>query len=433
MTSEIVPNKFLASTKAFFDHEKKEISYNSFLKRKNLLDYGQLDGDFHYIYDPDLRMINYIKASLPELPYPFVLSGHGNITRDSCAEFHGLKATKSDVIGTMEPMFKSCNQLPCPKCVLKACSKKAHAIVQKYRDYIWYLIMAGFSGYELRPIHYALNPNFVDKHGVEHINFIPDFSSSKNYRKSLMDFAKVYIEPYMDASTWCYHEHRFANEEKTELRSSGHFHVVGWGFFPHFKEFEAKHGFQYVNINYKNGTAIESLADIFRIWRYELSHVVFPINKIIRTTKRTETEISDMARENMNRQLLGIESIQITEYKQDWSYHSQPAYFYQGFMSPYLTRKIKERKIKLPERSDVNNEKMYPILDGFILRIMSLSGWKVYRPNEAIDKRIKIDLSLQIKIYKSRLKFSNRACREKHFLRTVKIKKFNLIPGEQKK
>ena len=414
-------NKFLASTKAFLNYEKDDLDYDSFLRKKNLLDFGHFESDFNFIYNPDQRTIKYLKAEHPDLPYPFVLTGHGQITRPSCGIFLGLKATKKSTELTHKLMFTSCNQLQCPVCAEKSCSIKAKAIVQKFRDYIWYLITRGFSDYELRPKHYALNPNFVDKNGFEHINFVPDYSDNgKNYRKSLMAFVKKYIDPYMDASTWCYHEYRFADDEQTKLKNSGHFHVVGWGHFPHFKVFESMFGFQYVNIGYKNGTVISSLADLFRIWRYELSHVVFPRNKIIRTTKRTFDEISRMSRENLDNRLLGISEVQITEFRKDISLHSAPAYFYQGFMSSYLTRKIKERKILLPERSDLNNQKMYKILDGYLIREHTNVGTLIHTPAEAFDKRIKINLHLQIKYFKSKLKFSNRACREKHFFRIIK-------------
>ena len=411
-------NKFLVGTKAFLDREKNDLDYDFFLRKKNLLDYGHLEKDFHYIFNLDARIIRYLKAEMPELPYPFVLTGHGVKTRSSCGEFRGLKSTKQNVELTHKLMFKSCNQLQCPSCAPQSSSVKAKAIVQKYRDYIWYMITCGFNDYELCPKHYSLNP----------LNFHPDFSSSKNYRISLMAFAKEFIDPYMDASVWCYHEHRFANEEKTNLKSFGHFHVFGWGHFPHFKIFEAKHGFQYVNIGYKAGKVYNSLSDIFRVWRYELSHVIFPRNKIIRRTKRTYDEISRLSRENLALELLGLDRVEITEYREDISLHSSPAYFYQGFMSPYLTRKIKEKKILLPERSDFNNEKMYKITEGYLIREKTDVGFLNHTPAEAFDKRVKVGLDTQIKYFKSKLKFSKHSRRAKHFFRIIKIQTFNLIP-----
>jgi len=421
------------SPKSFSDYQKDDLEYRRFLKKPNLLDYGHDSKDFSYVYNPDARIIQYFKASVPELPYPFVLAGHGNITRDSCGEFGGFKADKNDVLNTIVPIIKSCNQLKCSVCAMKACSIKAKAITQKYVDYIRYLFAHGFSMKELRPKHFSFNPNYVDKNGVVHINFVPDFSSPKNYDLSIKAFAKKYIEPYLEAGAWCYHHYRFADEEKTSLKVSGHFHAVAFGWMPDFFDYMAKNGFNYVNEGYKNHKEITSQSDIYRIWRYELSHVIFPVNKIIRISKRTHDEISDMARENSNRQLLGIESIVISEYKEAWSFHSACAYHYFGNMSPYKTRILKERKIKLPERDSRTNGKIYRIIDGYLMRSGPAGKKKVYLPNEAVDRRIKVDLDLEIMIFKSKLKFSKKACREKHFLRIIKIKNFESKPVQKTK
>lgn len=426
-----VNNLFLANTKPFFKNQN--ILSDFYLEKFNLLDYGQLDSEYHDIYDPDSRVEKYINAIMPELPEGFLFAGHGDVTRDSCGEFQGVRATKQNPSLTKEIMFNTCNKLSCPTCVRKASNVKAQKIVQKIKDYIWFCVAQGTSRINLVPKHFTFNPNYVDKHGVYHENFKADFSSMKNYHKSVKIFIKKYISPYLDGSVVFYHHHRFKDVLKTKLKEMGHFHVIGFGYLPKYDVFQNKFGFIYTNEGYLN-----TLSDVFRVARYELTHVIFPQKFIIRKTILTNAQMDYKRRENEWLRFLHIDTKPIERINFKESLHSFHSYFYAGYLSPYKIRYLKCKKTKRspkglkkmkfrrPMRNVDTNDKVYEIVDGVILRFLDKSGrYKYYPLDEAVAKRIIVNKNMQIKIFNDRLKFG-KLYKTNSLLNWILIKDFRL-------
>lgn len=410
---------FLGNTKPFFDRsDKNEFYWDFYLKNFNLIDYGQDKYEFENIYDSDSRVERYLHANMDDLPNLFILSGRGQKTRDTCGRFKGIRSGKFSPTLSRELMFTTCNKLSCPVCVRKAANVKALKIVQKCRDYIWFCITQGITFPNLRPKHFTFNP----------LDFKPNLEDMKKYHESIKKFIERNIQPYLMAGIVFYHHHRFKTEKKETLKEFGHFHVIGFGYMPDYKTFFKKHNFIYTNEGYLN-----TLSDIFRVARYELTHVIFPRKKIVRKTKRTHSEIETLTKHNEWQKFLGLPEVPITEYKESKSIHSFHSYFYFGYMSPYNIRKLKERKIFLPMRHVDTNEKMYEIIDGVLFRKQSLSGrYKYYTIVEMYDKGLIVDDDLQVKFFKSKLKWG-KLFKQSHWIRWIKIKNFHWDPDGHKK
>ena len=432
---EINPNLFLAPTKPFISN--KNFLDDFYLKKFNLLDFGHKDKDFSDIYDSDSRIEQYINAEIPSeiaLPDGFVMAGHGNVSRDLCGEFLGARSTKQDPSGTLDVMRNSCSKLGCPTCVLEASTVKSTNILQKIRDYIWFLVTQGVNHKFLVPKHYTLNPNYIDKSGNYHENFVPDLSTMKNYHQSIKDFEKKHIDPFLDAYVLVYHHHRFANEGKTILKVSPHFHVIGFGKFPKYEVFLQKFGFIYTNEGYLN-----TPADIFRVARYELTHGIFPQKNIKRKSVLSEKEFAYKKKEkSFETWLTGVEFDEVTRNVVKESKHSFHSYFYGGNLSPYNIRylkcKVKKRtpkglkkiRISLPMRDLETNHKIYEIIAGLLFRMLDKLGrWKYYTLSERIVLAPRINKDIQVRFDYNRLKFG-KLYKTNSYLNWIKIKKFNI-------
>ncbi|MBA7494947.1 hypothetical protein ES702_05525 [subsurface metagenome] len=427
-----ISDLFLANTKPFF--QNKNIVSPFFLNQFNLSDYGHLDSEFEKIYDPDSRVSYYLNADSPELPEGFLRAGTGDITRDTCGEIIGVRSTKQNPKGTKEILYNSCGKLSCPSCVRKASNIKALAIANKVFDFQRFLFINEVNRSGLIPKHLTFNPNFIDKHGVFHENFIPDFSSMKNYHKSIKRFIEKYISPYISASVVFYHHHRFKDVLKTELKEMGHFHVIGFGYMPKYEIFQKKHSFIYTNEG-----SLKTFADIFRVARYELTHVIFPQKKIKRHSLMSESEFVYRKKDkDFVDWLLYIEYNEITREQVKESLHSFHSYFYAGFLSPYKKRYLKCKKTnKYPKglkkletkraMRDIDSHNIiFMITGGITLRFLTKDGrYKYYTLDEAIARKLKVNENIEIKFYYDRLKFGHK-CKQKYFLNQFKIKSFNL-------
>ncbi|MBA7496355.1 hypothetical protein ES702_06955 [subsurface metagenome] len=405
MTSEASTLLFLGNTKPF--SQRKNLISDFYLDKFNLLDYGQEKGDYFPLFDPDSRVEKYINAEMPELPEGFILAGHGDVSRDSCGEIRGVRATKQNPKSTIELMYNSCNKSSCPVCIRKASGVKAKNILRKIKAYQRFLFSEGVNLVHFVPKHYTLNPNYVDKHGVFHENFIPDFSSIKNYHKSVKEFIKLYITPYLDASVVFYHHHRFKDALKTELKEMGHFHVIGFGYMPKYEIFQKKFGFIYTNEGYLN-----TRADIYRVARYELTHVIFPQKHIKRHSIMTESEFAYRKKEkDFVDWLLHIEFNELTREQVKESIHSYHSYFYTGNLSPYKTRYKKCKKtnrcpngqkrviLKRMMRDMDTNNVFREIIAGITFGFLTKDGrYKYYTRDEAIERKLKVNKDIIIKL-----------------------------------
>jgi hypothetical protein len=390
----------LGNTKPFFERNLNEF---------NLLDFGQNLDEFDHIYDPDSRVTKYLEANLEaSLPNGFVLAGHSEITRQSCGRFRGIKGTKKFTRDTLELTFDTCNKLTCPICVRKASKVKALKIQQKCKDYIWWLITHGYKAKYLCPKHISFDP----------IDFKPNFESRKAFHSSIKEFIDKNISPYLSGGVVFYHHHRFKNKEKRDiLKVSPHFHVIGFGFLPNYKEYQEKHGFQY----HSHGKLL-SLADIFRVARYELTHITFPLDEIIRKTKRTDPELSLLVKKQEWDKFLNLQTKPIPEFKETKSLHSFHTYFYFNNMSPYKIRELKKKIHWLPERDDMYNKKVYEILDGIILAFPTKTNdFKFYNLQEAYDKALRITPDILVKVFKSKLRWG-KLYKVKSIFRWLEIK-----------
>lgn len=376
---------FLANTKPFFD--ERDVTLQKF----NLLDFGQID-DYSYVYDPDSRVEKYLRASMPSLPSEFQMSGHGTKSRESCGKFKGIRATKEQPLQTSELMFDTCNKLSCPTCVRKASAVKATKITQKCKDYIIYCFLQGIQFPNLAPKHYSFDP----------LDFCPDFQDMKTYYKSIKEFIINNIEPYLDGGVVFYHHHRFVpGTDATELYEFGHFHVIGFGYLPHYKDYEKKHGFQYHFHGYLN-----SLADIFRVARYELTHVVYPERNIQRKSKLTDYEREQLVKDREYLTFLGGVPNPIGEWKITKSKHAYHSYFYFGNLSPYRIKKVRTFKTIQAMRHPDTNQRIYQILEGVHFKLPTIDNrYKYYPLKEMYLLKPLVHPDIQIKIFKSRLKW----------------------------
>jgi len=412
-------SKYYLKNSETIDFLRKEASLRTF----DLNDYNRNDSDFSYLYEPDTRIDNYKNASMPSLPFGFMMAGRGPISRpNQCGRVIGLRASKNHTEETMDPVIDSCNQLSCSLCFEKASTIKAINIYQHIKDIQDYLFTLGYPPASLVPKHYSFSP--------PNDASIWTLESIEKFKSQLKEWIDKYIEPVFIGAVIFPHQFRFADPDvREDLKHSNHIHVIAFGGkLLHFKEFEAKYGFRYEFLGYLN-----KKSDIVRCARYILTHTIYTQKLITRTSDWTSEQLDKMKKNNEWLTFLKGNPLPIPVKNVKESLHSRPAYFYSGALKPYNKRYrkvsvckrfpkgIKVFSLKRGARDLIYNELIYNIVDGVNFCILDVRGRRKYYDFETFFMLSPlINENIEFEICKSKLKFS-KLHREKKIISRIEF------------
>lgn len=408
---------------------------------------------FNDVYNINSRVQKYLKAEiLDDFPYSngenegFLVSGHGIKKRETCGEYKGIRSTVKSTSENVDPLFKTCLSLECPKCAVKASSAKGQHIVSHSRDFINLLYYSGYKDL-IRPYHVSFN-----------VMVNPERFPHKEYKK-----AKNQIFPIMssnEVNTWdklkkienalikilshfCIggvlipHGTRFEDPDKREkLYFSLHYHGIIFGKLPKSDWFEKEFGFTYRNLSPKG---LKSLEDVFRVVRYEFTHSLiyrYQQNRNRRDSdklrKKYEKYVEDTCEYINNSGFYGYEipdnykMLDFDEFRFEKSWRLKNTYRYFGYMTPQKLKIIKEYKTKRLLRcsslNDGNRQPYREIINGFILRKKINGKTFVYLPDEAREKRVIVDSNMEIFIDEDKKEFGN-CYRVYKLMKRIELKK----------
>ena len=259
----------------------------------DIIDYSYLDLPFENFYEKDSRIEKYHKAYI--IPYPelknWSMSGRyinfdlklGG-TRPNCGQIRGVKKSKS-LFGRPKPLINSCGKLQCKVCYRESSSIKALKI-QDHLDSVLYRFMfdkVKFTRSRVRNLdfkHVSFNPAPVKKNTRNWEHLLKYFINYEIYMKNIYLPVKKIVDKYFIGAVIQLHLYRFWDKEKTVLFFSPHFHVIGIGWVPNWKNFIRRYksvldtGLNYRNMQNKK-TQLYLLAtkkDIVNALKYVLSH-----------------------------------------------------------------------------------------------------------------------------------------------------------------
>lgn len=396
----------------------------------DILDYSYLDLDFQDLYEKDSRIEKYHSAYI--IPYPelknWTMAGRfinqdttlGG-TRTNCGQVRGIIKSKFK-IGKPKPLINNCGKLQCKVCFRESSSIKAMKIMD-HLDSVMYRFMfdnVKFTRSRIRNLdfkHVSFNPASISEGVRDWSHLLKYFENYDSYLKNVYLPVKRIVDKYFLGAVITLHLYRFWDQEGTVLFFSPHFHVVGIGNLPSWKNFIRRHG-----KTFKGGTKKEPKYWGINYWNMqnkESGLYLLPEKKDIGASIKYILSHSGLCMYDQKR--LNRQSKQEKENNDERTYStiraSKISYHYLNAFSSQKYKVEKEFKYKVSLR-DENNDLYYEVIDGFVLQGESLNGKKaILLPSDMVDTENPVNFYVtdKIKIYLDydRLKFGNRIKRKK--------------------
>lgn len=404
----------MALVDPYFDHRREKFNLD-------IIDFSYENLPFKDLYDKDSRIEKYHNAYIilyPELKN-WSMAGRfitpNNIlggTKPNCGQVRGIKKSKFEV-GKPKPIINNCGRLHCKICFREASSIKS-TNVKDHLDSVLYRFMfdgVKFTRSRVRNIdfkHVSFNPAPIKEGVRDWSHLLPFFENYETYLEKVYLPVKKIVDKYFIGSVITLHLYRFWDDDETVLFFSPHFHVVGIGNLPSWKNFIRRHGKtfkvddRYYGLNYWNMQNKESglyllptKKDIHNVLKYVLSH--------------SGLHMYDQKR--LNRQSV-LEKASNEVRTHSTIKASKTAYHYGNLFTPQKYRVLKRFEYKVSQR-DENNDLYYEIIEGFVLQGESNNGvLKIIRPKDMRDLEYPINFYItdKTKIYldHDKLKFGPR-------------------------